>query len=137
MKIVLIIYALSWLILLALYLSHKLRKNRTPEPKESWKFYLLLILFSPLFVLAIPYILISDSIKWKKVKRRIEENERKYTEMEQRRKEEMDSRNKARDQMYTITFRDLPFEPEEGQVIYVENHFDEKVNSFSINPLNL
>ena len=130
MNIVFIIYALSWLILLAIYLSDKLRKNSTPKSKESWKFYLLLILFSPLAVLAIPYILISDFIKWKKVKKRIEENERKYKEMKQKRNEEMDRRNKAREQMYTIALKDLPFEPEKSQVIYVENHFDEKVNSF-------
>ena len=29
---------------------------------------------------------------------------------------------------YAIAFKDLPFEPEERQVIYVENLFDERIN---------
>lgn len=30
---------------------------------------------------------------------------------------------------YSIAFKDLPFEPEERQVIYVENQFDERINT--------
>lgn len=30
---------------------------------------------------------------------------------------------------YSITFRDLPFEPERRQVIYVENQYDERINT--------
>lgn len=30
---------------------------------------------------------------------------------------------------YSIAFKDLPFEPEEKQVIYVENQFDERINA--------
>lgn len=33
---------------------------------------------------------------------------------------------------YSITFRDLPFEPERRQVIYVENQYDERINKIII-----
>lgn len=62
------------------------------------------------------------------IKNKIKEKEN--AKMKQRQKEEKKRRNKAYAQMYTITFKDIPFEPEKAQVIYVENHFDEKVNSF-------
>ena len=39
-------------------------------------------------------------------------------------------RKKAYAQRYGIVFKNLPFYPEENQVIYVENVYDEKVNSF-------
>ena len=31
---------------------------------------------------------------------------------------------------FSIALNNLPFEPDTKQVIYVENHFDEKVNTF-------
>lgn len=62
------------------------------------------------------------------IKNKIKEKEN--AKMKQRQKEEKERRNKAYAQMYTITFKDIPFEPEKGQVIYVENYFDEKVNAF-------
>ena len=34
------------------------------------------------------------------------------------------------DMRYRIAFKNLPFVPEKNQVVYVENIFDEKVNSF-------
>ena len=30
---------------------------------------------------------------------------------------------------YSIAFKDLPFKPEERQVIYVENLYDERINA--------
>lgn len=31
--------------------------------------------------------------------------------------------------IYSISFKDLPFEPEENQVIYIENKYDERINA--------
>ena len=119
MKIVLIIYVISWLIILAIYISSKLLKVSIPDWDEPWKVFFFFLFLSPF----IPLMILCDYIK-KKIKKK------EYAKMKQKQKEEMERRNKAREQMYTIALKDLPFEPEKRQVIYVENHFDEKVNSF-------
>lgn len=73
MKIVLIIYAISWLILLAIYVSDKLHKRTDSESKETWGFKLffmfVLILLAPIVVLVIPCILIYDFYRIKKLER--------------------------------------------------------------------
>lgn len=119
MKIVLIIYVVSWLIILAIYISSKLLKVSIPDWDEPWKVFFFFLFLSPF----IPLMMLSDYIK-NKIK------EKENAKMKQRQKEEKEHRNKAYAQMYTITFKDIPFEPEKGQVIYVENYFDEKVNAF-------
>ena len=119
MKIVLIIYIISWLIILAIYISSKLLKVSIPNWDEPWKVFFFFLFLSPF----IPLMMLSDYIK-NKIK------EKENAKMKQRQKEEKERRNKAYAQMYTITFKDIPFEPEKGQVIYVENYFDEKVNAF-------
>ena len=43
---------------------------------------------------------------------------------------DIERRNRAWEQKYTIVFKDIQFVPEQDQVIYVENLFDETVNSF-------
>lgn len=43
---------------------------------------------------------------------------------------DIERRNRAWDQKYSIVFKDIKFAPERSQVIYVENLYDETVNSF-------
>ena len=119
MKIVLIIYVVSWLIILAIYISSKLLKVSFPDWDEPWQVFFFFLFLLPF----IPLMMLSNYIK-KKIK------EKENAKMKQRQKEEKERRDKAYAQMYTITFKDIPFEPEKGQVIYVENYFDEKVNAF-------
>ena len=119
MKIVLIIYVVSWLIILAIYISSKLLKVSFPDWDEPWQVFFFFLFLSPF----IPLMMLSNYIK-KKIK------EKENAKMKQRQKEEKERRDKAKAQMYTIAFKDIPFEPEKGQVIYVENYFDEKVNTF-------
>ncbi len=100
MKLVAIIYALSWLILLILYICSLFGKNKTTSntyaPKNNltsntdapWYIYAIMIGFAPITVLLIPYIL-WDS--WKEDR----EIKRKRKEEELREKEEQDRREQA------------------------------------------
>lgn len=65
MKILIIIYAISWLIMLGVYVSSLFSKNRLAK-KDPWYLYALIVILAPLLVLAIPYILISSYIKERK-----------------------------------------------------------------------
>lgn len=85
---------------------------------------MLLIIFSPLIVLAVPYFIIQGFYESKKIKKQIEEIKKRNIEMK---KSEMEE---GRLNRYCIAFKDLPFSPDEKQVIYVENTYDEKVNNF-------
>ena len=77
MKIVLIIYAVSWLILLAAYIGDKL-KNKSAQKEETLGFKLFfifsIIFLAPLLLLIIPCSYIGDIIKSKKIKKILEEN---------------------------------------------------------------
>lgn len=130
MKIVLIIYAASWLVLLIIFLSGKLQKNKTTTKEtEPWYFYLLLFIFSPLIILAILYIFITEHKK-NKERRKDKETNLRIERLMQQIKEDEERQNKVASQIYRIGFRDLPFLPEMNQVIYAENAYDEKVNRF-------
>ena len=124
MKIVLIIYVVSWLILFAFYIRSRSYVSASQSSKENLIFYLLLIVFSPFIVLTIPYILISNTVENKKKKKQIEECRKRYAETT------VVPRNDTPIKRYNITFKELPFKPEKDQVIYVENIFDESVNAF-------
>ena len=71
MKTLLIIYIVSWLILLIVYVSNNLlKKNKSgSEKKEPWYIYLLIILFSPICAVYVLYDFIAYSIKQNKEKR--------------------------------------------------------------------
>ena len=136
MKIVLIIYAVSWLILLAAYIGDKL-KNKSAQKEETLGFKLFfifsIIFLAPLLLLIIPCSYIGDIIKSKKIKKILEENRKKSEEGAMFiHKLENDAKRRARawEQKYSIAFKNIQFTPECDQVIYVENLFDETVNNF-------
>ena len=80
MKIVIIIYVVSWFILLAFYIAtHFGKKNNHSSEKEPWHLYAIIIAFAPLIVLYIPYLLISSSIE-KKRKKAVKEQEQREAE---------------------------------------------------------
>lgn len=134
MKILFTVYVISWLILLAIYVSDKIHKKSKLASKESWDFKLfftiVLIFFSPIVVLAVPCIVIYDFYRKKKMKKNIEQGEKWYEDFVQEMNDATERRKKAFAQRYSIAFKNLPFSPDENQVIYVENVYDENVNNF-------
>lgn len=134
MKTLFIVYAISWLILLAIYVSDKLHKRIDSESKETWGFKLffmfVLIFFSPIVVLAVPCIDIYNLYQKKTMKNKIEKRNKNAERFMQQLNDNAERRKKAYAQRFTIAFGDLPFSPEENQVIYVKNVYDEKVNKF-------
>lgn len=107
MKTVLIIYGISWIILLVVYLSSKLKKKKEQynnpfnrKSKEPWYFYLAMILFAPLIILVIPYILIDEHIKDKAQKKRDAEWE------EEKRKEELKKKESENDFLKSVSLKD-------------------------------
>jgi hypothetical protein len=96
MKTLLIIYGISWLILLIVYLSSmKKRKERDNlfknSSKEPWYYYMMMILAAPLIVLAIPVTLIDDYKKDKAQRKRAAERE------EEQRREELQKQKSEND----------------------------------------
>ena len=81
MKIVIIIYIVSWSILLAVYIASLIgkKKDRISE-KDPWYLYAIIIAFAPLVVLLIPYLLISSYIKEKKHEKAVKEQEKREAE---------------------------------------------------------
>ena len=77
MKIVLIVYVISWLILLAIYIASRFKKNVDSSEKQPWYLYAIIIVLAPLAVLLVPYILISSFIKKKKETKLAKEREEK------------------------------------------------------------
>ena len=77
MKIVLIVYVISWLILLAIYIASRFKKNADSSEKQPWYLYAIIIVLAPLAVLLVPYILISSFIKKKKETKLAKEREKK------------------------------------------------------------
>lgn len=99
MKTLLIIYGISWLILLIVYLSSKLKKGEDhyynipykSNDNEYWYYYIVMLLVAPLIVLAIPYILIDDHKKAKAQRKRAAEREEEQLREElQKQKSEND-----------------------------------------------
>lgn len=80
MKILLIIYGISWLILLTVYVASLFSKKNNTSEKESWYLYALIIALAPLCVLLIPYLLISSYITKMKQKKQEKKREQKKAE---------------------------------------------------------
>ena len=78
MKTFLIIYGISWLILLTVYIASLFNKKKNVfSEKEPWYLYALIIAVAPLVVLLIPYLLISSFITQKKGKKIAMEQEKR------------------------------------------------------------
>lgn len=96
MKALLIVYAISWLILLAVYLFSRLSKNWDPNrSKDPWYILAIIIGLAPFTVLLIPYILWKSKKEEKEQKRRDEDLEQREKEIEERRKSAEVRYNKA------------------------------------------
>lgn len=81
MKIVIIIYIVSWFILLAVYIASLFGKKKNHfSQKEPWYLYAIIIAFAPLIVLLIPYLLISSYITEKKHEKVVLEQEQREAE---------------------------------------------------------
>lgn len=67
MKILIIIYTISWIVLLTIALISFLQKNNSNpfKDKKPWYLYALLILFAPIVVLLVPYIIYKNERKAK------------------------------------------------------------------------
>ena len=72
MKILIIIYTISWIVLLTIALISFLQKNSSNpfKDKEPWYLYALLILCAPIVVLLVPYIIYSSYKNERKAKQR-------------------------------------------------------------------
>lgn len=80
MKIVLIIYIVSWLILLGAYLSKRFSKKEKTvfdDDKEPWYNYAAMIVLAPLFAVLLPLFLLQTYFENKKRKKRAVEHEAK------------------------------------------------------------
>ena len=78
MKITLIVYGISWLILLCIFLYSKVKQKDTDLfNRNEWYLYLIIIAFAPLCILLIPYLLIEDCVKDRKARKQNIENEKK------------------------------------------------------------
>lgn len=99
MIIALIVYGISWGILLAIYLYSKLfEKDKqkdsfisTKNSNEPWYFYALLIIFAPIVVCCVPYILIKGAWDDRKYKKYKEEQEKKEKELEAKKTKAFDN----------------------------------------------
>lgn len=85
MKILIIIYTLSWLIVISIALLSFLRKNSSNplKDKEAWYQYVLIILFAPIVVLLVLYIIYSLCRKKLKAKQRRAEIDKQIAIMNQ------------------------------------------------------
>lgn len=77
MKVVLIVYVVSWLILLLIYISSKFKKKQSQDfiisqssSEVPWYFYLIMAFISPFVVLFIPFIIYRDYKNKKEMEKR-------------------------------------------------------------------
>lgn len=97
MKTFLIIYGISWLILLAVYIASLFNKKKNVfSEKEPWYLYATIIAVAPLVVLLIPYLLISSFITQKKKKKYAMEQEKREAEEKARIQSAMQELNAAK-----------------------------------------
>lgn len=84
MKVILLIYGISWVILLSVYLIsvYQAHHGKSPISNNEWYYIVLLLLFAPLVVLVIPFILISDHKKDKQNKKLQQEREKSERALE-------------------------------------------------------
>ena len=87
MKITLIIYGISWLILLCIFLYSKFKQMDTDSfNRNEWYLYLIIIVFAPFCILLVPYLLIEDCVKDRKARKQNIENEKKKKIAEERKR---------------------------------------------------
>ena len=130
MKTVLIIYIVSWLILLVIFVSNLLlKKNKyESEKKEPWYFYLLIILLSPIWAIYVLYAFLANSINYKKTKLR-EKNAKILKSIEDNNKQELLC-IKIQDEFWGIKFGD--------SLEYFKSKIDStNINEFDKNYLEL
>lgn len=100
MKTILIIYGISWLILLIVYLYslYQVRhgKSRRSNSKDPWYLYAIIWGLAPLAILVIPYVLIDDYREKKRKQKRDEEREQRKNEAERERRDAMENSQTAR-----------------------------------------
>ena len=65
MKVLLYIYAISWLILLCVYFYSRFYENKKNKGSESLAVYVAMVILAPIVVVALPFIYFSDSKKRK------------------------------------------------------------------------
>ena len=82
MKSVLIVYIVSWFILLAVYVNLLFIKKKDSYEKQPWYLYILMALFAPLVVPVILYILLSTY--WEERKNKYQEKTREKKETEEK-----------------------------------------------------
>lgn len=80
MTILILVYAISWLLILAIIIVSVLNKRIDSSDKQPWYFYILILVFAPLIAVCIPYILISSFIKEKEQRKIRKEREQRETE---------------------------------------------------------
>ena len=132
MEVLLIVYAVSWLILFLLYVSFELNEKSDKQTKATWGFKLFCMtvftFLAPIVVLAIPCICVYDFCRKKKMKEEFEKRNKSAEKVMQQLNNDAKRRSGTAAKRYRIAFKELPFLPDERQVIYVENAYDEKVN---------
>ena len=99
MKITLIIYGISWLILLCIFLYSKFKQMDTDSfNRNEWYLYLIIIVFAPFCILLVPYLLIKDCVKDRKARKQNMENEKKKKMAEERKRIALEIYKKAIDE---------------------------------------
>ena len=68
MKVLLFIYAISWLILLCVYLFSRSCEKKKNKGSDSLVVYVAMVILAPIVVVALPFIYFSDSKKRKSKK---------------------------------------------------------------------
>ena len=97
MKILIITYAVSLLVLLAIYICSLFIKRESTD-KEPWYVYALIVAFAPLTALVILYILVSTYIQGKKQKKIVKMREEKEAQERKYNQEAIAAYHKAAEQ---------------------------------------
>src|SRR5574344_780686 len=88
MKITLIIYAISWVILLIMYIDHLMRDSNSKQLERiPWYFYPIIIVLAPSVFFMLPYFFVTDFRNKKKEKIANEEIGNRVKREKQRKKE--------------------------------------------------
>ena len=99
MKILIVAYAVSWLILLSIYISSLFIKNKSTDKEQTpWYLYALILAFAPLDVWVILYILVSTYIQGKKQKKIVKMREEKEAQERKYNQEAIAAYHKAAEQ---------------------------------------
>jgi hypothetical protein len=107
MKITLIVYGISWLILLCIFLYSKFKQKGTDLfNRNEWYLYLIIIAFAPLCFLLIPYLLIEDCVRDRKARKQNIENEKKKKIAEERKRIALETYKKVIDEFGNLVTED-------------------------------